>query len=125
MTPLKDGKLSSLLVGTEDIDFYVREQSKQKIEKGSYYDRYSYSPKGQLSFELTSTRGAAGMMERPSASRRRLVSLSPARCSWETMSPFFGLLRKTVFYQRTAQSSKTITMCSTNIPARTRRQLII
>src|SRR5260370_9441028 len=40
-----------------------------------------------------------------------------------TMPSFFGLWRKAVFYQRTAGSSKRITMCSTNIHARTQMQL--
>jgi hypothetical protein len=50
--PVKEGKLSSLLVGSENIRFCVREQSKQTIEKGGYYDRHVYSPKGKLSFIL-------------------------------------------------------------------------
>jgi hypothetical protein len=52
--PVSDEKLSRLVVGAENIDFYVREQSKQTIEKGSYYDRHVYSPKGKLSFVLNS-----------------------------------------------------------------------
>jgi hypothetical protein len=47
-------KMSRLVVGSENIRFYVREQSKQTIEKGSYYDRHVYSPKGKLSFILDS-----------------------------------------------------------------------
>lgn len=50
--PVSDEKLSRLVAGSENIDFYVREQSKQTIERGSYYDRHSYSPKGKLSFIL-------------------------------------------------------------------------
>jgi hypothetical protein len=51
---VSEEKLSSLVVGSEKIRFYVREQSKQTIEKGSYWDQYNYSPKGKLSLVLAS-----------------------------------------------------------------------
>jgi hypothetical protein len=50
--PVSDQKLSRLVVGSEDIDFYAREQSKQTIDKSSSWDRHIYSPKGQLSLVL-------------------------------------------------------------------------
>jgi hypothetical protein len=52
LIPVGDEKLSRLVVGSENINFCVREQSKQTVEKGLSYDRYSYSPKGKLSFIL-------------------------------------------------------------------------
>ena len=50
--PVGEEKLSQLVVGSENIPFYIREQSKQTIEKGTYYDRHVYSPKGKLSLVL-------------------------------------------------------------------------
>ena len=55
--------------------------------------------------------------------RFALQHMSPG-ASPTTMPSFFGLWRKAVFYQRTTGSSKRITMCSTNIPARTQMQSI-
>jgi hypothetical protein len=52
LIPVSDEKLRRPVVGSEDIDFYVREQSKQTIEKGSSYDRHVYSPNGKLSLVL-------------------------------------------------------------------------
>jgi hypothetical protein len=52
--PTGSEKLSQLVVGSENIPFYIREQSEQTIEKGTYYDRHVYSPKGKLSFVLDS-----------------------------------------------------------------------
>jgi len=48
--PVSDEKLSRFIVGSEQIRFYIREQSKRIKEKGSYFD--IYSPKGMLSFVI-------------------------------------------------------------------------
>jgi hypothetical protein len=50
--PVSEEKLSRLVVGSENIRFYVREQSKQTIEKGTYFGRHVSSAKGKLSFVL-------------------------------------------------------------------------
>jgi hypothetical protein len=50
--PVSDEKMSRLVVGAENIDFYVREQSQQAVEKGGYYERRVYSPKGKFSLVL-------------------------------------------------------------------------
>jgi hypothetical protein len=57
--PAGEEKLSQLVVGSENIRFYVREQSKQTIDKSSSWDRHIYSPKGKLSFVLDSYSGRA------------------------------------------------------------------
>jgi hypothetical protein len=48
--PVSDETLSRLIVGSEHVRFYIREQSKRTKEKGSYFD--TYSPKGVLSFVI-------------------------------------------------------------------------
>jgi hypothetical protein len=57
--PVCDEKPSRLAVGSEEIEFYVREQSKQTIEKGSSWDQHVYSPKGKLSLFLGRYSGRA------------------------------------------------------------------
>jgi hypothetical protein len=57
--PAGEEKLSQFVVGSENIRFYVREQSKQTIDKSSSWDRHIYSPKGKLSFVLDSYSGRA------------------------------------------------------------------
>jgi hypothetical protein len=81
--PAGEEKLSQLVVGAENIRFYVREQSKQTIDKSSSWDRHIYSPKGKLSLFWIPIRDVPGMMERNNASKSCLARSSLARSSSE------------------------------------------